>query len=109
MNAADRPVPLGGDTGEMTCRRRKFLGLTAELDKPSLSGGDCRCDSLVDVAVRIRNMIRTEKVYLTNDEKTEVMGRITRAKLAALMSGKARSMDTLGTLDAVSNDMKSLL
>lgn len=94
----------------MDHKKKKFLGLATRLeDTLSASEAACMCDEVVDVALRLRNMLSDGGLSLTRREKVSVLKSITRAKVRAFMSGDDDASDTFRTLDSISSDVVRLL
>jgi hypothetical protein len=91
-------------------RRRKFLGLTADIEHSLNMGPEsCRCGMLIDAAVKMRNMLRRGEVDLTNTEKQRVLQTLKEAKVMTFMSGTRRSFNTFQTLDTIGDDLTKML
>jgi len=94
----------------LTSKKRKVLGLTAELEQfMPMDVDGCRCDRLVDLAVELRNMLKIEELSLSRREKIKVLKMLNKAKVRSFMLGTTHSIGVFRTLDSISNDVVELL
>lgn len=101
-------------TEDQTIRKKEFFGLTKEIEETIENGGicpgeGCKCESVVDSAVRIRNMLLGEKLQLRRSDKIRLLKAINRAKVRALLSGTLEGKRTYNNLESISGEVVQLL
>lgn len=73
----------------------------------AVSEKDCR--NVVDRAVSLRNLLRSDHRTLTNDEKVRIVKALNKAKVRALMGGTSESYSVFSSLNSISSDVVQLL
>ncbi len=94
----------------LVSKKRKFLGLTDEMEQSMFDGSEaCKCERMVDVAARLRDILVRDELTLSRKEKVRVLKMITRAKVRAFMHGTSTGFSAFRSLDSISNDVVRLL
>lgn len=95
---------------KMKTDRTAFIGLTSELEQSTCirkDGSDCR--QVVDIAIKLRNMLVNNDLKLTHSDKVRTLRMINLAKVRALMQETPNGVDIFHALDSISGDVVRLL
>jgi hypothetical protein len=67
------------------------------------------CSNVVDSAARLRNLLRSQNMSLSHDEKIRIVKALNKAKVRALMHGTCECYGAFRSLDSISSDVVALL
>ena len=92
--------------------RMKLANLANELEANSMNIKDDSSsghESVVAIAIRIRELLSEETHSLTNSERVEITKVLNRAKVRTFMSGTDEGYRAFRILDTVSEDVRKYL
>ena len=99
---------FGNFLGQKNYEKTEFLSVTSHLE--SIINSDIPSSYTVDVARKIRNMLKRGDVELEKSDKIRLIKTMNKAKVRALLqSGAGDSYRIFRSLDSITNDLLTLI